>query len=240
MIWLDQNPVILCKMERIFPLSFFDSMEHLLLHLPYEDENDYYGILKDVIELAYPSTSRNKVVLFECEWFNPSVNRGTRVHQSYKIIEIHHTRRYERFDSFIITSSARQVYYVPYPGRIKDKVQWWVVVKSNTRNHVEIDRTLEFVFQDDDSSPVDLLTTLTSMPLCVKQIVFSKNLYLNSLMMTMIMFPIMIMKQIMMKMMLDKSCELVILFMNFLSLCKYVVCIICAILHYFYRCHQED
>ena len=28
--------VILCKLEQIFPPSFFDSMEHLPIHLPYE------------------------------------------------------------------------------------------------------------------------------------------------------------------------------------------------------------
>jgi len=26
--------IILCKLERIFPPSFFDSMEHLVIHLP--------------------------------------------------------------------------------------------------------------------------------------------------------------------------------------------------------------
>ncbi|XP_047333830.1 uncharacterized protein LOC124937589 isoform X1 [Impatiens glandulifera] len=31
-----QIPVILCNLEKIFPPSFFDSMEHLLIHLPYE------------------------------------------------------------------------------------------------------------------------------------------------------------------------------------------------------------
>ena len=29
-------PIVLCKLERIFPQSFFDSMEHLPVHLPYE------------------------------------------------------------------------------------------------------------------------------------------------------------------------------------------------------------
>ena len=29
-------PLILCKLERIFPPSFFDSMEHLPIHLPNE------------------------------------------------------------------------------------------------------------------------------------------------------------------------------------------------------------
>ena len=29
-------PLILCKLEKIFPPSFFDSMEHLPVHLPHE------------------------------------------------------------------------------------------------------------------------------------------------------------------------------------------------------------
>jgi hypothetical protein len=29
-------PVLLCKLEKIFPPSFFNSMQHLILHLPYE------------------------------------------------------------------------------------------------------------------------------------------------------------------------------------------------------------
>ncbi|KAL0444026.1 UNVERIFIED_CONTAM: hypothetical protein Slati_2125300 [Sesamum latifolium] len=28
--------VIMCNLEKIFPPSFFDSMEHLIVHLPYE------------------------------------------------------------------------------------------------------------------------------------------------------------------------------------------------------------
>lgn len=27
-----------CKLEKVFPPSFFDSMEHLVIHLPYEAE----------------------------------------------------------------------------------------------------------------------------------------------------------------------------------------------------------
>jgi len=34
---MEQNiPLIMCKLERIFPLGFFDSMEHLPIHLAYE------------------------------------------------------------------------------------------------------------------------------------------------------------------------------------------------------------
>jgi hypothetical protein len=31
-------PVLLCKMEKIFPLGFFNPMQHLLIHLPYEEK----------------------------------------------------------------------------------------------------------------------------------------------------------------------------------------------------------
>ncbi|XP_073026698.1 uncharacterized protein [Primulina eburnea] len=32
----EQIPIIMCKLEKIFPPSFFDSMEHLCIHIPYE------------------------------------------------------------------------------------------------------------------------------------------------------------------------------------------------------------
>ena len=34
---LDENiPILMCNLEKIFPPSFFDVMEHLVVHLPYE------------------------------------------------------------------------------------------------------------------------------------------------------------------------------------------------------------
>lgn len=37
LLQMEQNiPIILCKLERIFPPALFDSMEHLPIHLPYE------------------------------------------------------------------------------------------------------------------------------------------------------------------------------------------------------------
>jgi hypothetical protein len=31
-----QIPILVCKLEKIFPPGFFNSMQHLLVHLPYE------------------------------------------------------------------------------------------------------------------------------------------------------------------------------------------------------------
>jgi hypothetical protein len=37
MLQLEANiPIILCKLEKIFPPGFFNSMEHLIVHLPYQ------------------------------------------------------------------------------------------------------------------------------------------------------------------------------------------------------------
>nr|KYP34740.1 hypothetical protein KK1_044257 [Cajanus cajan] len=37
LLQMEQNiPIILCDLERIFSPTFFDSIEHLLVHLPYE------------------------------------------------------------------------------------------------------------------------------------------------------------------------------------------------------------
>jgi len=31
-----QAPMLICKLEKIFPLGFFNPMQHLIMHLPYE------------------------------------------------------------------------------------------------------------------------------------------------------------------------------------------------------------
>ncbi|PKI62841.1 hypothetical protein CRG98_016792 [Punica granatum] len=49
-------------------------------------ESDYYGVMKEVVELQYPMQPMHRVVLFLHEWFNPG--RGTRkVHLEYRIVE---------------------------------------------------------------------------------------------------------------------------------------------------------
>ena len=39
-------PVLLCKLEKIFPLGFFNPMQHMILHLPYEARMG--GLFRDV------------------------------------------------------------------------------------------------------------------------------------------------------------------------------------------------
>ena len=46
-----------------------------------------------------------------------------------------HTKRYCRYNPFIIAQNARQIYYLPYPG--KYKLNWKVLIKTKTWGRVK-------------------------------------------------------------------------------------------------------
>jgi len=71
-----------------------------------QPEDDYYGILQEVIQLEYPGLPIKQVVLFNCTWFDPTPRRGTRIHDQYGIVEVRANRRYNRYDPFILASQA--------------------------------------------------------------------------------------------------------------------------------------
>ena len=89
-----------------------------------DGESDWHGVINEIIELEYPSEPLKRVVLFACEWYNPTRPEGTHKHNHYKIIEINHTKRYEKFDPFIIAQNARQVYYLSYLEDANLTVKW--------------------------------------------------------------------------------------------------------------------
>jgi len=81
-------------------------------------------ILKDAVEIEYLEEPIKKCVLFSSHWFDNTPNSGTRVHKDFGIEEIRHTRRYRKYDLFILTDFARQVYYIPYPIWRRDNQDW--------------------------------------------------------------------------------------------------------------------
>ena len=82
----------------------------------------YYGVIHEIIEVRYSGWPKKKIVLFRCEWFDPS-HRGTKVDHQHNIIEVKHTKKYISYDPFIIAQNAKQVYYASYPLR-RDKADW--------------------------------------------------------------------------------------------------------------------
>ncbi|XP_058733897.1 uncharacterized protein LOC131605570 [Vicia villosa] len=51
-----------------------------------ETSNDYYGVITEILEFEWPSQTTKKLVLFYCDWFDPS-RHGMRIHRQYKIVE---------------------------------------------------------------------------------------------------------------------------------------------------------
>lgn len=98
-------------------------------------QNDWYGVVTEILELEY--VGDNTVVLFNCEWYDPTPRVGTRKHNHYNIVEINHTKRYLAYDPFIIAHNTRQVYYLSYPGRSRST--WKAVIKTKPRGRLEVD-----------------------------------------------------------------------------------------------------
>jgi len=117
-------------------------------------ESDYYGVLKEVIQLEYFGEPTKRVVLFYCDWFSPEIPRGTRVYDQYGIVEVRQRGRYRKYDPFIIAQQAIQVCYTPYPGRRRDKQDWLVVMKTKPRSRVDTTHSLEAPYQEDHMSHV--------------------------------------------------------------------------------------
>ena len=91
------------------------------------------------------------------------MNYGIKVLKQYVIVEIRHTQRYARFDSFIFAENMIQVYDLLYPEKTRDKVQWWVVFKTKPRDTADDRYTLEVAYQDHAMSYVDI--TMNDDPL---------------------------------------------------------------------------
>nr|GLL21135.1 uncharacterized protein LOC109179592 [Ipomoea trifida] len=101
------------------------------------DESDYYGRLVEVVQVEYPGLPVKRTILFKCEWFDPTTV-GMKVHSQYKLVEVNHKRRFNRYEPFVLAMQAAQVYYCTYPSLRRDKLDWWAVCKIKARSEVEV------------------------------------------------------------------------------------------------------
>lgn len=120
------------------------------------EENYYYGIVKEILQVEYLGEPTKQLVLFNCEWFDIVANNGMKIQHQYGIVEVHRRRRYSKYDPFIIATNAIQVYYVPYPEKLKEKVDWWVAIKTKPRGTVDDRYTLEVAYQDSTSTTTNV------------------------------------------------------------------------------------
>ncbi|GKD97522.1 hypothetical protein Tco_1381419, partial [Tanacetum coccineum] len=77
----------------------------------YSDEsNDYYDILVEIVQLEYPTLSIKRVVLFRCDWFDPTPNVGMKVHEVYNLVDVNHRRRFNIYEPFILSNDEVNTY----------------------------------------------------------------------------------------------------------------------------------
>ncbi|XP_047340380.1 uncharacterized protein LOC124943970 [Impatiens glandulifera] len=111
------------------------------------NDSDYYGLLEEIIELEYPGPCLH-VVLFKCLWFDHI--RGTRVNDTYRLIEVNMNRTYTKYDPFVLAQQAIQVYYSNYPTPTNDRnSSWMAVCKTKARAKIEDIWTNEVVYQNE-------------------------------------------------------------------------------------------
>jgi len=71
------------------------------------------------------------------------MNRGTRVHEKYKSVEVLRKGRFNRFEPFILASQANQVVYVDYPSTQRSASDWIAVCNVQPRGWVNVDNSEE-------------------------------------------------------------------------------------------------
>ena len=108
------------------------------------DGKKYYGILEDIIELYYIGDNHAyEMTLFKCDWFD-SIN-GVSIHDTYKLIDVNHTKRHPKYDPFVLASQVTQVCFTPCLMHDTKSKDWWVVMKMKLR--LTIDALEELLFQ---------------------------------------------------------------------------------------------
>nr|GEU48711.1 hypothetical protein [Tanacetum cinerariifolium] len=101
-----------------------------------ETECNLYGLLEEVVEVAYCGVGHCVVILFKCKWFDAT--QGVRINNKHNIVDIKYKSRLINDEPFVLASQVEQVYYAPYPLMTKDLKDWWVVVKTKSRSMYEL------------------------------------------------------------------------------------------------------
>jgi hypothetical protein len=121
-----------------------------------EIDVDFYGVLKEVIELEYNSNFqvRRTVVLFRCDWFNlEGKTGGLRGDGHFESINVQSL--WYKTDPFILATQSKKVFYLQDTSLGKD---WRVVQKFEHRNIYDVSESEESshdVHQDDCGSDTE-------------------------------------------------------------------------------------
>ena len=86
-------------------------------------EDDFYGILKEKIQLKYPSCHNKKLTFFSCYCFDPIMNHSMRVHPLYGIVKIKHNKMYPNVIFSFLPISYSSLLHTISLGSYQDKTK---------------------------------------------------------------------------------------------------------------------
>jgi hypothetical protein len=101
-------------------------------------ETEYDGVMKDIIKVKWAGRLQLEMVLFDCDWFDPTPT-GTRRTENLGLVEIKHAARLSVFEPFVLASQVKQVYYLPYACQRSDLKEWWVTYQVTPHGYVSVD-----------------------------------------------------------------------------------------------------
>jgi len=69
---------------------------------------------------------------------------------------VNHTKKYPKYDPFVLTYQMAQVSFTPYPSMKNDRNQWWTVLKMKPRATIDFQMDDIASFQEENND--NLLT----------------------------------------------------------------------------------
>jgi hypothetical protein len=115
----------------------------------------WYGVLEEIVEYCFTNDPDKKVVLFKCDWYDPTPS-GTKTDKQFKLVEVNEGRRYRVYDPFIFAHQACQVYYTSFPEGHRG---WKSVVRIAARSVVDEESLQLAAVQDDEIIGVNVEDT---------------------------------------------------------------------------------
>ncbi|KAL0410931.1 UNVERIFIED_CONTAM: hypothetical protein Slati_3682800 [Sesamum latifolium] len=122
-----------------------------------DEDNDFYGIIEDIIQLTYPLILNFHVVLFKCCWVDPV--RDMKLHPRYHLVDVDFKKVYQKDEPFILAQQAVHVYYIEHPSMKRDKADWMVVCKTKARRVVDESRWTDIAYQPEEVIPIPAVAT---------------------------------------------------------------------------------
>ncbi|XP_074560566.1 uncharacterized protein LOC141816719 [Curcuma longa] len=120
------------------------------------DNLDFFGVLKDVVQLFY--SFKYKVQLFWCDWFQCNPKKKSMV-EEFGFLCIDTSKTWYTDDPFILANQARQVYYL---NDIKRGGHWKVVQKVQHREIYEVTEVDEAFEEIENNLDTDVNQDISS------------------------------------------------------------------------------